>query len=143
MKTKKSLIPKSKLWISLTLIFLPVLSLILIAVFDMFGVLGIKKISNVAASISLLGMFLLFMTQWTKDDGDEMYLQMRLKAVLSGVVTGITILLVSALFDLLNWFGTEDDSYSGFRLMFLILLMQLTFFGQQMYSLSKQKEEEL
>ena len=86
-------------------------------------------------------MFLLFMTQWTKDDGDEMYLQMRLTAVLLGVITGITTLLISSLFSLIDWLDLDYSHYNGFGLMFFILLIILSNFGQQIYSLSKQKEE--
>ena len=86
-------------------------------------------------------MFLLFMSQWTKDDGDEMYLQMRLRAVLYGVVVGITGLLVSSVFSLVNWLDIDYAHYNGFGLMFFILFMILTNYGLQMYALSKQKEE--
>lgn len=133
MKTKKSLLPKSKLWISLTLIFLQ------FEVFETSNVL--LKVSRIIGSVSLFGMFLLFMSQWTKDDGDEMYLQIRLRAVLYAVVVGITTLLVSSVFSLVNWLDIDYAHYNGFGLMFFILFMILTNFGLQMYALSKQKEE--
>jgi len=141
MKTKSRLIPKSKMWISLTIIFLPVLILIFLKSADFDELLDFSKLSKITASISLVGMFLLFMTQWTKDDGDEMYLQMRLTAVLLGVITGITTLLVSSIFSLINWLDFDYTHYNGFGLMFFILLMILSNFGQQIYSLSKQREE--
>ena len=70
-----------------------------------------------------------------------MYLQMRLTAVLLGVITGITTLLVSSIFSLINWLDFDYTHYNGFGLMFFILLMILSNFGQQIYSLSKQREE--
>ena len=141
MNNKSRLIPKSKMWISLTIIFLPVLILIFLKSADFDELLDFSKLSKITASISLVGMFLLFMTQWTKDDGDEMYLQMRLTAVLLGVITGITTLLVSSIFSLINWLDFDYTHYNGFGLMFFILLMILYNFGQQIYSLSKQREE--
>lgn len=141
MNNKSRLIPKSKMWISLTIIFLPVLILIFLKSADFDEFLDFSKLSKITASISLVGMFLLFMTQWTKDDGDEMYLQMRLTAVLLGVITGITTLLVSSIFSLINWLDFDYTHYNGFGLMFFILLMILSNFGQQIYSLSKQREE--
>lgn len=141
MNNKSRLIPKSKMWISLTIIFLPVLILIFLKSADFDELLDFSKLSKITASISLVGMFLLFMTQWTKDDGDEMYLQMRLTAVLLGVITGITTLLVISIFSLINWLDFDYTHYNGFGLMFFILLIILSNFGQQIYSLSKQREE--
>ena len=142
MKAKKSLLPKSKLWISLTLIFLPVLLFFIFLQFEVFETSDVLlKVSRIIGSVSLFGMFLLFMSQWTKDDGDEMYLQMRLRAVLYGVVVGITGLLVSSVFSLVNWLDIDHAHYNGFGLMFFILFMILTNYGLQMYALSKQKEE--
>lgn len=141
MKTKKLLIPKNKLWISLTLILLPVLLFFTFIQFEVFEKLNeLLKVSRIIGSVSLLGMFLLFMTQWTKDDGDEMYMQLRLRAVLFGVVFGISILLVNSIFNLSGWINI-DFAYNGFGVMLVILCMQLFHFAQQMYSLSKQKEE--
>jgi len=141
MNNKSRLIPKSKMWISLTIIFLPVLILIFLKSADFDELLDFSKLSKITASISLVGMFLLFMTQWTKDDGDEMYLQMRLTAVLLGVITGITTLLVISIFSLINWLDFDYTHYNGFGLMFFILLIILSNFVQQIYSLSKQREE--
>lgn len=142
MKAKKSLLPKSKLWISLTLIFLPVLLFFIFLQFEVFETSDVLlKVSRIIGSVSLFGMFLLFMSQWTKDDGDEMYLQMRLRAVLYGVVVVITGLLVSSVFSLVNWLDIDHAHYNGFGLMFFILFMILTNYGLQMYALSKQKEE--
>lgn len=141
MNNKSRLIPKKRMWISLAIILLPVLILLLLKLAGFSESLDFGKLSKIVASISLVGMFLLFMTQWTKDDGDEMYLQMRLSAVLLGVITGITTLLISSLFSLIDWLDFDYSHYNGFGLMFFILLIILSNFGQQIYSLSKQKEE--
>ena len=143
MKAKKSLLPKSKLWISLTLIFLPVLFLIITSQLDAFKEAdNYLKVSKIAISITLIGMLVLFLTQWTKDDGDEMYVSMRLKAMIFGIVVGTLILLVTSVFSLIEWFDESGAfAYNGFGLMFFILGMQLFNFAQQMYALSKQKEE--
>jgi len=86
-------------------------------------------------------MFLLFMSQWTKDDGDEMYMQLRLRVILFGVVAGITTLLGSSVLSLLAWFDIDYALYNGFGLMFFILFMILSNFGLQIRALTKQKEE--
>ena len=140
MNNKSRLIPKKRMWISLAIILLPVLILLLLKLAGFSESLDFGKLSKIVASISLVGMFLLFMTQWTKDDGDEMYLQMRLSAVLLGVITGITTLLISSLFSLIDWLDLDYSHYNGFGLMFFILLMILSNFGQQLYSLSKEKD---
>ncbi|UUV20288.1 hypothetical protein [Paenimyroides aestuarii] len=141
MNNKSRLIPKKRMWISLAIILLPVLILLLLKLAGFSESLDFGKLSKIVASISLVGMFLLFMTQWTKDDGDEMYLQMPLSAVLLGIITGITTLLISSLFSLIDWLDLDYSHYNGFGLMFFILLIILSNFGQQIYSLSKQKEE--
>lgn len=142
MKAKKSLIPKSKLWISLTTIFLPVLLFFIFIQFEVFETSNeLLKVSRIIGSVSLFGMFLLFMTQWTKDDGDEMYMQLRLRAILFGVVAGITTLLGSSVLSLLAWFDIDYALYNGFGLMFFILFMILMNFGLQIRALTKQKEE--
>src|SRR5690554_2620086 len=142
MKAKKSLIPKSKLWISLTTIFLPVLLFFTFIQFEVFETSNeLLKVSRIIGSVSLFGMFLLFMTQWTKDDGDEMYMQLRLRAILFGVVAGITTLLASSVLSLSEWFDIDYTHYSGFGLMFFILLIILMNFGMQIRALSKQKVE--
>ncbi len=144
MKTKKLLIPKNKLWISLTLILLPVLFLLIKDQFDVFKEVNRSlEVSKIAISIMLVGMLVLFLTQWTKDDGDEMYVHMRIKAMVYGNVVGVLILLVTSISSLIEWFEKSggDFAYNGFGLMFFILGMQLFHFAQQMYSLSKQKEE--
>src|SRR5690606_31130235 len=99
MKTKKLLIPKQKMWISITLILLPIILLILLDIFG-YSINTIK--AKAFTSFSLLGMFLLFMTQWTKDDGDEMYLQMRLGASLSSIVFGVILQIIQSCFDVLD-----------------------------------------
>ncbi|HLV45824.1 MAG TPA: hypothetical protein VKY32_02170 [Flavobacterium sp.] len=140
MKAKKALIPKSKLWISLTLIFLPILLLFVFREMEYFQEMtDFIKISRIAVCITFIGMFALFLTQWTKDDGDEMYMQLRLRAVLMAVVTTVGVLLTMSLFDLI--FDIDSSFHRGFPLMFLILFSQILFFGQQMYKLSNEKED--
>jgi len=140
MKAKKALIPKSKLWISLTLIFLPILFLFGFREMGYFQETNdFIKISRVAVCVTFIGMFTLFLTQWTKEDGDEMYMQLRLRAVFMAVVTTIGVLLTMSLFDFI--FGGDSSFYRGFSIMFLILFSQILFFGQQIYALSKQKED--
>lgn len=141
MNNKSRLIQKKRMWISLAIILLPVLILLLLKLAGFSESLDFGKLSKIVPSISLVGIFLLFMTQWAKDDGDEMYLQMRFSAVLLGVITGITTLLISSLFSLIDWLDFDYSHYNGFGLMFFILLIILSNFGQQIYSLSKQKEE--
>ena len=141
MKKKNNLIPKKKMWISFTFIFLPVLILVLLKSIGFEEYLDYNKLLKLAASIALVGMFLLFMTQWTKDDGDEMYLQLRLRAVLYGVVAGITTLLASSFLSFSEWFNIDYTHYSGFGLMFFILFIILMNFGMQIRALSKQKVE--
>ena len=142
MKAKTMLIPKSKLWISLTLIFLPILLLFVFREMGYFQETNdFVKISRVAVCVTFIGMFALFLTQWTKDDGDEMYMQLRLRAVLFGVVNAAVLLLIMSLFDLVGWFDGDFSFYRGFPLMFFILFSQIIIFGQQIYALSKQKED--
>src|SRR5690606_2065340 len=142
MKAKKSLIPKSKLWISLTTIFLPVLLFFIFIQFEVFETSNeLLKVSRIIGSVSLFGMFLLFITQWTKDDGDEMYMQLRLRVILFGVVAGITTLLGSSVLSLFAWFDIDYALYNCFGLMFFILFMILMNFGLQIRALTKQKEE--
>src|SRR5690606_12271659 len=142
MKAKKSLIPKSKLWISLTTIFLPGLLFFIFIQFEVFETSNeLLKVARIIGSVSPFGMFLLFMTQWTKDDGVEMYMQRRLRTILFGVVAGITTLLGSSVLSLLTWFDIDYALYNGFGLMFFILQTMLMHFGMQIRALSKQKEE--
>lgn len=141
MKTKNTLIPKSKMWISFTLIFLPILIVLTLKLTNFGAYLDFDKLLRLAASLSFVGMFLLFMTKWTSDDGDEMFLQMRLRASLYGVIVGITTLFASSALSLTKWFDIDYTHYNGFGLMFFILLMVLSNFGLQIRALNKQKEE--
>jgi|SRR5690606_3027751 len=136
MKTKKLLIPKQKMWISITLILLPIILLILLDIFG-YSINTIK--AKAFTSFSLLGMFLLFMTQWTKDDGDEMYLQMRLGASLSSIVFGVILQIIQSCFDVLDIWkdGSESNASTSLSMLFMILWWQLFIFGYQMYKSKK------
>lgn len=138
MKSKSTLIPKRKMWISFLIISLPIASLLLFKSMSPSSLtIDYTKWLRMVASLSFIGMFLLFMTQWTKDDGDEMYLQMRLRSVLYGVIVGITTLFVTTLFSLVKWLDFDYTHYNAFGLMFFILLMILFHFGLQIRSLTK------
>lgn len=140
MKSKSTLIPKRKMWISLLVISLPVALLLLFKSLAPSSLaIDYTKLLRIVASFSFIGMFLLFMTQWTKDDGDEMYLQLRLRSVLYGVITGITTLFVTALFSLVKWLDFDYAHYNAFGLMFFILLIILFHFGLQIRSLTREK----
>lgn len=140
MNNKSRLIPKSKMWISLTIIFLPVLILIFLKSADFDELLDFSKLSKITASISLVGMFLLFMTQWTKDDGDEMYLQFRLLACLQGLIYAIFFLLVMSLFSLFDgeipFFEATD--FSAHTILFMVLLSMLFNLGNSIYKSKKE-----
>ncbi|WP_177205750.1 hypothetical protein [Paenimyroides ummariense] len=83
-------------------------------------------------------MLLLFITQWTKDDGDEMYLQFRLISSLSSVFFGVGFLLVNSIWDLVTLSFTDFGIHNSFFLMFMILWWQLFVFGSQVYKLRKE-----
>jgi len=140
MKVKSRLIPKSKMWVSLTIIFLPVLILVLLKSAGFNESLDFSKLSKLTASISLVGMFLLFMTQWTKDDGDEMYLQFRLLACLQGLIYAIFFLLVMSLFSLFDgeipFFEATD--FSAHTILFMVLLSMLFNLGNSIYKSKKE-----
>ena len=91
------------------------------------------------ASISLIGMFLLFMTQWTKDDGDEMYLKFRLIASLQGIIYAIGFLFIMSVFELI---GIENTDYSGYSVLFLIMLWTLYSLGSHIYKAKKELKED-
>src|SRR5690554_3471070 len=108
MKAKKSLLPKSKLWISLTLIFLPLVILLGLVQFNCIKESDeLLKISRIAFSVTFIGMLVLFMTKWTKDDGDEMYMQMRITASVFAIVNAIIVLFVMSIFEFTGWFEEE------------------------------------
>ena len=139
MKTKKLLIPKGKMWISLSLILFPVLILISLKIFNWINFQQYGEIvTNLIVTTSLLGMFLLFMTQWTKDDGDEMYFNFRLIASLSSVFFGVGFLFISSLYDLITLSVVEFGIHNSFFLMFMMLWWQLFTFGAQVYKLKKE-----
>lgn len=137
------LIAKKNLWISITTIVLPFLILLLLkntaALHD-----EVTKalVSNIAKSVSLFGMFLLFLTKWTKDDGDEMYLQFRMASSLSSIIFGVVLLLTYSIIDALSSSSLEDISHlSGFYLMYMVLFWQLFTFGTQVYRVRKTNED--
>ena len=139
MKTKSRLIPKEKMWISLLLITAPVIVLILLRTFDLidFKTYG-KATLHIAGATMLIGMFLLFITKWTKDDGDEMYMQYRLLAVFSGVVMGTSMIFIASIIELVTLSKMLSFFYSGFFLMFTMLLNLLYTFGFQVYKVKKE-----
>lgn len=140
MKAKSRLIPKSKMWVSLTIIFLPVLILVFLKSAGFNESLDFSKLSKPTASISLVGMFLLFMTQWTKDDGDEMYLQFRLLACLQGLIYAIFFLFVMSLFSVFDeeipFFEATD--FSAHAILFMVLLWMLFNLGNSIYKSKKE-----
>lgn len=140
MSVKSRLIPKKRMWISLTVILLPVLALILLKVTGFNEYSDFRKLSKVVASISLVGMFLLFMTQWTKDDGDEMYLQFRLIACLQGLIYAIFFLLAMSLFSLFDEKipSFEATDFSAHSIFFMILLWMLFNLGSNIYKAKKE-----
>jgi len=137
------LIAKKNLWISITTIALPILILLILKNTDVWANDLIKAGAlNIAKSVSLLGMFLLFLTKWTKDDGDEMYLQFRLASSLSSVIFGAALLLVNSVIDAFTAETAEDISYmSGFYLMYMVLFWQLFTFGMQVYRVRKTNDD--
>lgn len=131
MKSKSKLIPKSKMWISLLLIFLPIVSLIMGKIID----LDITKdITKTFASFSLIGMFLLFMTQWTKDDGDEMYLKFRLIACVGAIVFSLGFIFFISIFNIFSdKLGMDAQNYSAHSILFMMFLWMLYTLGFNIY----------
>jgi len=140
MNNKSRLIPKSKMWISLTIIFLPVLILIFLKSTDFDELLDFSKLSKITVSISLVGMFLLFMTQWTKDDGDEMYLQFRTIACLQGLIYAIFFILSMSLFSIFDneIIFFESTDFSAHSILIMILLWMLYSLGSNIYKAKKE-----
>lgn len=137
------LLAKKNLWISITAITLPFLILLLLK-----GTVTLQNdftktiVFNIAKSVSLFGMFLLFLTKWTKDDGDEMYLQFRLVSSLSSVIFGVVLLLTYSVVDAFLSESMRDISQlSGFYLMYMVLFWQLFTFGMQVYRVRKTNED--
>ncbi|HUH25304.1 MAG TPA: hypothetical protein VLY87_01630 [Flavobacterium sp.] len=140
MKRKSTLIPKSKMWISLILIFFPILVLILLKLTGVFkGDLDFNKLLKITASIAHLGMFLLFMTKWTKDDGDEMYLKFRLTACLQGIIFVTGFLFLMSIFAL---FDTEYIDYSAHIIISMLLTWMLYILGTSIYKANKELKNE-
>lgn len=139
MKSKSTLIPKRKMWISFTFIFLPVLILVFLKLFNFNEYLDSDKLLKLMGSISLIGMFLLLMTQWTKDDGDEMHLKFRLIASLQGIIYAIGFLFTMAVFEM---FGIENIDYSGHVVLFMIMLWSLYSLGSHIYKTKKELKED-
>lgn len=126
---KSKLIPKNKLWISISMIIIPIFLLIVMKLLNYpITIENAKAIT----SFSFLGLFLLFITKWTKDDGDEMYFNFRLIATFSAIVFGIIMYVINSWLNLIDIFqdGTKILN-SQTELLFLILWWQLFIFGIQ------------
>ena len=133
---KSKLIPKNKLWISISMIIAPIFLLIVMKLLNYpITIENAKAIT----SFSFLGMFLLFVTKWTKEDGDEMYFNFILIATFSAIVFGIIMYIISSWFNLIDIFqdGTKILN-SQTELLFLILWWQLFIFGSQVYKARKE-----
>lgn len=133
---KSKLIPKNKLWISITMIIVPVILLIVMKLLNY--PITIEK-AKAITSFSFLGMFLLFVTKWTKEDGDEMYFNFRLIATFSAIIFGIIMYIISSWLNVFDIFqdGTKILN-SQTELLFLILWWQLFMFASQVYKSNKQ-----
>ena len=126
---KSKLIPKNKLWISISMIIIPIFLLIVMKLLNYpITIENAKAIT----SFSFLGLFLLFVTKWTKDDGDEMYFNFRLIATFSAIVFGIIMYIISSWLNVFDIFqdGTKILN-SQTELIFLIVWWQLFIFGIQ------------
>lgn len=132
---KSKLIPKNKLWISISMLIVPVIFLIVMKFLNYPITIEIAK---AITSFSFLGMFLLFVTKWTKEDGNEMYFNFRLIATFSAIVFGIIMYIISSCLNVFDIFqdGTKILN-SQTELIFLILWWQLFMFGSQVYKASK------
>lgn len=137
---KSKLIPKNKLWISISMIIAPIFLLIVMKLLNYpITIENAKAIT----SFSFLGLFLLFVTKWTKDDGDEMYFNFRLIATFSAIVFGIIMYIISSWLNVFDIFqdGTKILN-SQTELLFLILWWQLFMFGFQVYIAKKEMKNE-
>ena len=133
---KSKLIPKNKLWISITMIIIPFALLIVLKLLNYPMTIEDAK---AITSFSFLGMFLLFVTKWTKEDGDEMYFNFRLIATFSAIVFGIIMYIISSWLNVFDIFqdGTKILN-SQTELIFLIVWWQLFIFGSQVYKARKE-----
>lgn len=132
---KSKLIPKNKMWISLMIIIVPLLIMVLLKSFNYNESDSFKSWVKLAGSLSLVGLFTLFMTQWTKDDGDEMHLKFRLVACIQGIIYGIGYLLIMSVFEL---FGIETFDFPAHGILFMILLWMLYCLGNNIYKSKKE-----
>src|SRR5690606_13461351 len=104
---KSKLIPKNKLWISISMIIAPIFLLIVMKLLNYpITIENAKAIT----SFSFLGLFLLFVTKWTKEDGDEMYFNFRLIATFSAIVFGIIMYIIS------SWLNVFDIFQDGTKI---------------------------
>ena len=124
------------MWISLVIIFAPVLLTIVMKLLNY--PLTIETVKAIT-SFSFLGMFLLFVTKWTKDDGDEMYFNFRLIASFSGIVFGVIMYIINSWINVLDIFqdGTKILN-SQAEILFLILWWQLGIFAAQVYKAKRE-----
>lgn len=137
---KSKLIPRNKLWISISMIITPIFILIVMKLLNyQITIENAKAIT----SFSFLGLFLLFVTKWTKDDGDEMYFNFRLIATFSAIVFGIIMYVINSWLNLIDIFqdGTKILN-SQTELLFLILWWQLFMFNFQVYIAKKEMKNE-
>lgn len=79
------------------------------------------------------------MTQWTKDDGDEMHLKFRLIASLQRIISAIGFLFTMAVFEM---FGIENIDYSGHVVLLMIMLWSLYLLGSHIYKAKKELKED-
>lgn len=127
---KSKLIPKNKMWISLGIIIVPLLIMVLLKSFNYNEFDSFKSWVKLAGSLSLVGLFTLFMTQWTKDDGDEMHLKFRLVACVQGIIYAIGYLVTMAVFEL---FGIESIDFHAHAIIGMVLLWMLYSLGINIY----------
>jgi len=134
---KSKLIPKNKMWISMMLIFAPLLIMVLLKEFNFNEFNSFKSWVKLAGSLSLVGLFTLFMTQWTKDDGDEMHLKFRLVACVQGIIYGIGYLVTMSVFEL---FGIESMDFYAHTIIGMVLLWMLYCLGVNIYKVNKESK---
>src|SRR5690606_8920291 len=131
---------RNKLWISISMIITPIFILIVMKLLNyQITIENAKAIT----SFSFLGLFLLFVTKWTKDDGDEMYFNFRLIATFSALVFGIIMYVINYRLNLIDIYQDWTKILnSKTELLFLILWWQLFMFGFQLYIAKKEMKNE-
>ena len=134
---KSKLIPKNKMWISLMIIIVPLLIMVLLKEFNFNEFNSFKSWVKLAGSLSLVGLFTLFMTQWTKDDGDEMHLKFRLVACVQGIIYAIGYLVTMSVFEL---FGMESMDFHAHAIIGMVLLWMLYCLGVNIYKVNKESK---